>query len=631
MVKRKRHITSVISLWLLLVVVIAYLVSGGLMYAMVYRRQERANLERFSQVMAQNVAEAGSYMNRELLTQAVLYVDSLSTRLQQHPESEKEEAESAFRMWMDLYTFSEMDLVDASGVILASTDSANVGYDLHAHPALSEFLGLLDAGDGGAAQPAHQFAEPDAPAAYLDGATLNDASIVRYSAAKVPEMDALLLCGVTEQDQADIFMYYASMDLGNSYLGETGFYLRATDDLVVRAGSGDRYVGQTLPEMGFQLDPEREYLAEVEKQRINGKPSFVMLDNTLGYFEIGVYPMEEAMNSAYLSLASTLRVVTLVFGVLYFALLLLMKTVVLNKLAAVNKSLAVITSGNLNEKVNVRDTIEFASLSDDINGTVDRLKEYIAEAAARFDKDLEIAKEIQLSCLPDMDALPSQGRFTLAASMDPAKEVGGDFYDFYYLDEHTLALVIADVSGKSIPGAMYMMRSKALIKNRAQQGGSPAEIIADVNESLCEGNDAGMFVTVWFAVLDLDTGKGVAVNAGHEHPALRRGQDGAFELVKYRHSPAVATMEGIRFRQHEFELLPGDCLFVYTDGVAEATDAKPELYGEGRMLEALNQSSSAAPKEIIKTVKASIDGFVGEAEQFDDITMLCLEYFGPEK
>ena len=214
--------------------------------------------------------------------------------------------------------------------------------------------------------------------------------------------------------------------------------------------------------------------------------------------------------------------------------------------------------------------------------------------------------------------------------MDPAKEVGGDFFDFYFLGENKLALLIADVAGKGIPGAMYMMRSKSLIKNRAQQGGTPAEIIADVNEALCEGNDTGMFVTVWFAILDLTTGRGVAVNAGHEHPALRRG-DGSFELVKYRHSPAVATMEGIRFREHEFELRPGDCLFVYTDGVAEATDAKPELFGEGRLLEALNQNPAAPPKELISAVKQSIDAFVGEADQFDDITMLCLEYFGPQK
>lgn len=189
---------------------------------------------------------------------------------------------------------------------------------------------------------------------------------------------------------------------------------------------------------------------------------------------------------------------------------------------------------------------------------------------------------------------------------------------------------MADVSGKGIPAAMFMMTAKTLIKNRAQLGGTPAEILYDVNDELCEGNDAELFVTVWLAILELSTGKGMAANAGHEHPTLRRA-GGNYELVVYRHSPAVATMEGIRFREHEFELHPGDSLFVYTDGVAEATDAQNELYGTKRMLDALNQNPDAEPEGVLASVKRSVDEFVGDAPQFDDITMLCLHYAGSEK
>ena len=189
-------------------------------------------------------------------------------------------------------------------------------------------------------------------------------------------------------------------------------------------------------------------------------------------------------------------------------------------------------------------------------------------------------------------------------------------------------MVMADVSGKGVPAALFMVIAKTLIKNRTQMGGcSPAQILADVNEQLCEGNEAELFVTVWLAILEISTGKGVAANAGHEHPAIRR-KDGEYELVVYRHSPAVAAMEGIRFREHSFELHPGDALYVYTDGVAEATNAKNELFGTDRMLAALNRKPEDTPQKLLKTVQKEIDTFVGEAPQFDDITMLGLHYFG---
>ena len=167
--------------------------------------------------------------------------------------------------------------------------------------------------------------------------------------------------------------------------------------------------------------------------------------------------------------------------------------------------------------------------------------------------------------------------------MTPAKEVGGDFYDFFLIDDDHLALVMADVSGKGVPAALFMVIAKTLIKNHAQMGEySPAKILAQANEALCEGNEAELFVTVWLAILEISTGRGLAANAGHEHPILRR-TGGSYELIEYRHSPAVATMEGIRFREHAFELHPHDTLFVYTDGVAEATNAENKLYGTERL------------------------------------------------
>ncbi|MDD6208522.1 MAG: PP2C family protein-serine/threonine phosphatase [Clostridiales bacterium] len=263
----------------------------------------------------------------------------------------------------------------------------------------------------------------------------------------------------------------------------------------------------------------------------------------------------------------------------------------------------------------------------DLEAYMENLKNITAEKE-KIGAELNIATQIQADMLPGIfPAFPGRQEFDIYATMTPAKEVGGDFYDFFLVDEDHLAMVVADVSGKGVPAALFMVIAKTLIKNRAQMGDSPAQVLMNVNEQLCEGNDAELFVTVWLGILQISTGKGVAANAGHEHPAVRRG-DGSFELVKYRHSPPVAFMEDVPFEEHEFELHPGDCLYVYTDGVAEATNRDMELFGVDRMLQALNRKTKSSPEELLHTVKGEIDQFVGDAPQFDDITMLCLDYSG---
>ncbi len=271
----------------------------------------------------------------------------------------------------------------------------------------------------------------------------------------------------------------------------------------------------------------------------------------------------------------------------------------------------------------------FASLSAKTLQYVDEVRKVTAEKE-RIGAELDVANEIQASQLPRLfPAFPNRKEFDIYASMTPAKEVGGDFYDFFLVDNDHIAMVMADVSGKGVPAALFMMISRVLLKARIQNGEGPAEALSNLNNQLCESNEAGFFVTVWVAILDLKTGKGVAANAGHEHPALRR-KDGKYELVIYRHSMAVATLEGIPFLQHEFQLEPGDSFFVYTDGVAEATNTEKELYGTDRMLAALNKNPDASPEETLENVSKDIQEFVGEAEQFDDLTMLCVKYNGPD-
>ncbi len=271
----------------------------------------------------------------------------------------------------------------------------------------------------------------------------------------------------------------------------------------------------------------------------------------------------------------------------------------------------------------------FVDMTESIDEYTQQVERVTAEKE-RIGAELSIATQIQADMLPRIfPPFPDRKDIDIYALMDPAKEVGGDFYDFFLIDDDHLCMVMADVSGKGVPAALFMVIAKTLIKNHAQLGESPAEILSNVNTQLCEGNEAELFVTVWIAIVELSTGKGMAANAGHEHPVICH-PDGKFELVQYRHSPAVATLEGIIFREHEFELKRGDRLFVYTDGVPEATDAESTLFGTDRMLDALNRNTSATTKEMIYNVRREIDAFVGDAPQFDDITMLSFIYNGSE-
>ncbi len=242
----------------------------------------------------------------------------------------------------------------------------------------------------------------------------------------------------------------------------------------------------------------------------------------------------------------------------------------------------------------------------------------------RIGAELHVATQIQASMLPCIfPAFPQYEEFDIYASMNPAREVGGDFYDFFLVDQDHLALVIADVSGKGVPAALFMMITKTLLKNAAQSGFSPGEAMESLNNQLLENNEAEMFVTVWLGIYEISTGKLTAANAGHEYPALKRA-GGRFELYKDKHGFVMAGMEDVVYREYTLKLHAGDMLFVYTDGVAEATDKNDELYGTERMVAALNRTPDADARALCEAVREDINRFVGDAEQFDDITMLAL-------
>lgn len=259
-------------------------------------------------------------------------------------------------------------------------------------------------------------------------------------------------------------------------------------------------------------------------------------------------------------------------------------------------------------------------------GILDYVQNIMAVTAEkeRISAELNVATEIQADMLPRIfPAFPDRKEFDIYASMAPAKEVGGDFYDFFLADEDHLVIVIGDVSGKGVPAALYMVIAKTLLKNQAGNQLSPKAILEEVNGQLCENNQSDMFVTVWLGVMEISTGKVLAANAGHEFPAVRKG-DGAFCLLQDKHGFVLGGMEGSKYTEYAFEIQEGESLFIYTDGVPEASNAENELFGTDRMLDALNEDPHAGPQRMVQQVQDSIDKFVRQAPQFDDLTMLVL-------
>ena len=271
----------------------------------------------------------------------------------------------------------------------------------------------------------------------------------------------------------------------------------------------------------------------------------------------------------------------------------------------------------------LRSALEDKDAGDPMRGVVSMISEL-----DRLDEELKLAADIQLNMLPmNFPPFPDRNEFDLYAIMDPAKEVGGDFYDFFLIDSDHLGLVIADVSGKGIPAALFMMVSKTLIKNQLLSGADPATALERVNLQLCERNSSMMFVTVWLSVVEISTGKGTACNAGHENPGLRRAGNG-FELLKYKHGMVVGVNKNAKYQNREYELHPGDCVFVYTDGVPESASTTNELFGGQRLLDTLNRDADAGPEELVRRVLDAAEQFAQGAPQFDDITMLCMKYRG---
>jgi sigma-B regulation protein RsbU (phosphoserine phosphatase) len=303
---------------------------------------------------------------------------------------------------------------------------------------------------------------------------------------------------------------------------------------------------------------------------------------------------------------------------------------------ALTGSVKKIGDGNLDYHSEIRtgDEIEELSLSFErmtveLKNYIENLRHITAEKE-RIGAELNVATRIQASMLPRIfPPFPERNEFDVYASMLPAKEVGGDFFDFFFIDEDTLVVLIADVSGKGVPAALFMVIAKTLIKNNAQHGLSPKEVFETVNNLLCIDNEESMFVTAFMGYLDISSGKFTCVNAGHNPPLIKQGD--AFEWFRTKRGLVLGSMEDMFYKEDETLLRQGDMLYLYTDGITEAMDSERKLFGEYRLMEAAMAYKDADLREFTCSIKREIDAFAGDAEQADDITMLVLKYYGGDK
>ena len=606
---KKKTISKSILKWLLLIVAVAFAVSMIFSWTMQTRMSQRsaANLLRLNiQDVRQDVIDASDANLLELTRTIGAKIDNGAP------------ADNAgLLLLMERYDVAEINVIDAAGIIIASTQPEFVDYDMASGTQSGEFLCLLD----GTTQ---AYVQSYQPISY-------DASVLRkYAAVCLRQGGFVEVAYDAERFQRDIDHQVIGVTR-NRHVGEGGCIIIADENWNIVSDRKNNE-GQNLGVTGIRIDRETVPENQVFQANVYDEPCSCMYVFTEGYYIVAVMPENEILLQRDTSVRLTAVLEVLVFLTLFAVIYWLVRRLVVNNINRVNDSLSKITDGNLDEVVDVRANTEFSSLSDDINATVSTLKQYIAAAAARIDQELAFAKNIQQSALPSVfPPYPERTDFSLYATMDTAKEVGGDFYDFYLLDENRLAFLVADVSGKGIPAAMFMMTGKTVLRDYAERGDVPADIFVNANNKLCEGNDAEMFITAWMGFMETDTGLVRFVNAGHNAPVVIR--DGQASFIRQKANLTLAAMEGVRYREQTLSLQPGDLLFLYTDGVTEATNAEEKLFGDDRLLSVLSASFGSgedACKAVCAQVKQALDAFVGEAPQFDDITMLCLYYAGPK-
>lgn len=593
--------------WLTAIVLVGFITSTGLIWLL----QTQLSNQSAEQLLLINIGD----VQQDILDASDENLLELTRQIwAELPEGQKASSDRLKEL-LTKYDVSEIHVIDENGIIVSTTTDEYLGFDMRSGAQALEFMCLIDGDET-------EFVQKLQPIS-------KDSSIISKFAGKRFDSGGFLQVGYDPpRFQQDVDRTVIGLT-HNWHVGRSGFILIANQNWVL-VSDPFFHEGENLAVSGLWIDTETMPEKKIFLEDVYGIPCSCVYATSEGYYTVAVIPENEIVMQRDSSVVLMSALEIIVFGALLAMIFLLVRRKVVKNINEVNDSLSRITDGNLDVVVDVRDNTEFASLSDDINATVSTLKQYIAAAAARIDAELAFARSIQESALPSVfPPYPDRKEFSLYASMDTAKEVGGDFYDFYMLEENMLAFLVADVSGKGIPAAMFMMTGKTLLRDHAERGDKPAAIFRNANNKLCEGNDAEMFITAWMGFLDTDSGLVRFVNAGHNPPVLIRA--GRASFIPQRANIALAAAENVNYREQTLQLQSGDLLLLYTDGVTEATDVKAELFGNDRLCEVLSRdfgTGDEACRSVCGTVKEQIDLFVGDAPQFDDITMLCLYYSG---
>ena len=603
--KGKEGIAHTFQRWLLACIVIAYLVTSTFTFFL----QNGITTIETQKVFTTSIGDVETDIRGKADSQLLSIAERVKTEYENNPNI------SLYSL-AGRYGIKEINVVNSDGLIINSTEAELINnYDMNSKEQSKEFVDNLKTQDF--------FVQEYGPRG-KDGTVWRKYAAVNFSS------DGFIQVGYDAEQFRRVLSEFVVDVTKNRHVGTTGFIVVCDDNLCMVIDG--EYSGKHISSIGIEPPEEMMegrtsttlYYADIVDGKTNLSVRHMYVFKFVeGYCIIAAMPETEAVFMRDASIYTSVFMQVLIFAVLFVFIYILIKSVIINNLQKINETLGQITQGDLNVTVDVRSNEEFASLSDDINSTVFTLKQYIAEAAARIDKELEYAKQIQLSALPTN--FPTGEEYTVYAQMMAAKEVGGDFYDFYKISDTMVAFLVADVSGKGIPAAMFMMTAKTIIKDLAERGMAVNDIFTKANEKLCENNESGMFVTAWMGILDITTGNVQFANAGHNPPLLKHA-DGSFEYVKSRAGFVLAGMEGIKYRASELTLSPGDRIFLYTDGVTEATNTENQLYGEERLLEFMNKNFAIESTSILPALKANIDEFVGDAPQFDDITMLMFDY-----
>ena len=507
------------------------------------------------------------------------------------------------------YDVSEINVVDANGIIVATSDERFMGFDMASGAQSAEFLVLLD-GD------TNQLVQSYRPIAF------DENTWRKYAGVRIA--DGFVQVGYDAARFLDDLSGNVEDSVRNRHVGQDGSMVVLSQDGEVVGTRSDIVLDESDVDT-LLLEASEKSPGAIFACTIQGEAHYVSYQYVEGFLLFAMQPAVEAEQSRDASVLLMAFMEAIIFAMLFIAVYLLIRNEVVRNIWKVNDTLDQITQGDLEAEVIVRNNAEFISLSDDINEMVDSLRGAISAEASRIDRELGYARAIQESALPStFPPFPEVGAFDIYASMNPAREVGGDFYDFFLVGDHTLGFLVADVSGKGIPASLFMMAAKAELSNYMTSGMSLSEAVQTANWQLCQGNEASMFVTVWAATLDYETGVLTYVNAGHNPPLLRH--NGSWEWLKTRGGLFLGSYERAKYRSSTITLSQGDELFLFTDGVNEAFNANDEQYGDERLHAFLTSHASLHPRPMIEAVRSDLARWAEGAEQSDDITMLSLEY-----